>query len=184
MTIVRIEKLRVFLLKSSWASLAEVELFQLSWTSVVVELFQLQLNFNFNWGPGKFNRGPGRFNRGPGQVQSRSREVQPGSRKSSTGAQRGSTGVHGKFNRGFSPLTSLVKIGVRVTWLVWPPVWQTNCQSAHQAVKPALGAVQPMSEPVFALWPVVCQFVSLPQAVEPVLGAVQPVLHNQNQPNG
>jgi hypothetical protein len=80
LTVVRIEKLRVFLLKSSWtsstvvefffswvklqlswASSATVEPFQLSWTSdelnffncswafsAVIELSQLQLNFNFN----------------------------------------------------------------------------------------------------------------------------------------
>jgi hypothetical protein len=64
LTVVRIEKLRVFLLKSSWASSTAVELFQQSWTSVelnffiyswassaAVELSQLQLNFNLNYEP-------------------------------------------------------------------------------------------------------------------------------------
>jgi hypothetical protein len=100
-----------------------------------VELSQLQLNFNFNWGPG--------------QVQPESREVQPGSRECSAG---------------FFSWTSLVKTGwtgprggstdVRVTWLVWPPDWQTDCQSDPQAVEPALGAVQPVLGPVFVVWPV------------------------------
>jgi hypothetical protein len=69
LTVVRFEKLRVFLLKSSWtssaavelfswtklqlswASSAAVELFQLSWTSwTAVEPFQLQLSFlNSSW---------------------------------------------------------------------------------------------------------------------------------------
>jgi hypothetical protein len=93
----------------SWA-------FQLSWTSA-------ELSFlNSSWTSsstgvqasstgvqGKFNRGPERFNRGP-------RKVQPG----------------------FFPRTSLVKTGwtgprggstgVRVTWPVWPPDWQTDYQ--------------------------------------------------------
>jgi hypothetical protein len=52
MTVVRIEKLRVILLKSSWAFSIIVELsvqLQLNFTSTMssaaVELFQLQLNF-------------------------------------------------------------------------------------------------------------------------------------------
>jgi hypothetical protein len=126
MTIVRIEKLRVFLLKSSWAFLTAVELhfnyiFSCSWAfSTTVELH--------------FNRGPERFNRGLGKVQP-----------------------------GFFPRTSLVKTswtdprggstGVRVTWLVWPPVWQIDCQSDHQAVELALGEVQPVLGPVFVVWP-------------------------------
>jgi hypothetical protein len=99
-TIVRIEKLRVFLLISSWASSATVELFQLRWTSAelsffscswafqlswassaAVELFQLQLNFNFNC---VFNCS----------------WTSTGVQASSTRLQRGSTGVQGKFNRG------------------------------------------------------------------------------------
>jgi hypothetical protein len=64
MIVIRIEKRRVFLLKSSWAFLAElnffgwVEPFQLSWTSLAeLSFFQLswtssaELNFNFNYEP-------------------------------------------------------------------------------------------------------------------------------------
>jgi hypothetical protein len=75
LTVVRFEKPRVFLLKSSWTSSTVVELFswtklQLSWASsavaelyswaelqlswpfsTTVELSQLQLNFNFNCAP-------------------------------------------------------------------------------------------------------------------------------------
>jgi hypothetical protein len=104
-------------LQMSWASSAAAKLF--SWAELFswVELSQLQLNFNFNWGRGTFNWGRG-------QVQPGSREVQPGSRES--------------LARVFSR-TSLVKTGwtgprggstgVRVTWPVWPPDWQTDCQS-------------------------------------------------------
>jgi hypothetical protein len=62
LTVVRIEKLRVFLLKSSWAFSAElsffgwVELFQLSWTSAELSFlsyslaFSAELNFfNCSW---------------------------------------------------------------------------------------------------------------------------------------
>jgi hypothetical protein len=151
---VRFEKPRVFLLKSSWTSSTIAEL-NFSW----VELLQLQLSWtsveltflNSSWTStstgvqagstgvqGKFNLGPERFNRGPRKVQ-----------------------------LGFFPQTSLVKTGwtdprggstgVRVTWPVWPPDWQTDCQSDPQAVEPALGAVQLVSGPIFAFWPVVCQ---------------------------
>jgi hypothetical protein len=133
-------------LNFSWAELLQLQLsfsaeLNFSW----VELSQLQLNFNFNWGPG-------RFNRGPGQVQPGSREVQPVCRESSAG---------------FFSRTSLVKTGwtgprggstgVRVNWPVWPPDWQTDSQSDTHAVEPALGAVQPVSGPVFAVGPAVCQ---------------------------
>jgi hypothetical protein len=137
MTIVRIEKLRVFLLKSSWVFSTVVELhfnciFSCSWAfSTAVELY-----LNCSWTA----------------LQPGSREVQPGSKESSI--------------RVF-PRTSLVNTGwtgprggstgVRVTWPVWPPDWQTDCQSDHQAVEPALGVVQPVLGPIFAVWPAVCQ---------------------------
>jgi hypothetical protein len=74
-------------LQLSWTS-AELSFFSCSW----VELSQLQLNFNFNWGPG-------RFNRGPGQVQPRSREVQLVSRESSDGVFSSDLTGQNRLNR-------------------------------------------------------------------------------------
>jgi hypothetical protein len=130
MTIVRIEKLRVFLLKSSWAFSTAVELhfnciFSCSWVfSTTVEL-----HLNYSWT----------------SLQLGSREVQPGVFPWTSLVNTGWTGPRGGST------------GVRVTWPVWPPDWQTDCQSDHQAVEPALGAVQPVSGPIFAVWPAVCQ---------------------------
>jgi hypothetical protein len=92
MTIIRTQKLRVFLLKSSWAFSTEVELhfncvFSCSWAS------STSVELHFNWGLGQVQPGSR-------QVQPGSRKVQPGSRTSSTGVQAGSTRVQGKFNRG------------------------------------------------------------------------------------
>jgi hypothetical protein len=167
-------------------------------SSAAVELFQLQLNFNFNWGPGKFNR---------------SRQVQLGSRASSTGVQRGSTGVQEKFNRGpewFNQGPGKVQPGF------FPgPHWSKSVELALGAVQPVLGSpdwsdlltgrltvsltTRRLNRPYGRFNR--CQdlflksdlqsasltgtlTVSMHQAVEPVLGAVQPVLHSQNQPNG
>jgi hypothetical protein len=135
-----------------------------------VELLQLQLSFSaeLNFSSVELLQLSWAFSTPAElQVQLGSRQVQPGSRASWTGVQRVSTGVQGKFSRGFFPQTSLVKTGwtgprggstsVRVTWPVWPPDWQTNCQSDPQVVEPALGVVQPVSRLVFAVWPTVCQ---------------------------
>jgi hypothetical protein len=131
MTIVRIEKLRVFLLKSSWTYSAELSFFSCSWAfSTIVELqlqlcLQLQLSFfNCSW-----------TSTGSRKVQPGSREVQPGSRASSTEVQRGSIGVQGKSNRGPERFN-------RGQGKVQPrfnpgPHWS-------KPVEPALGAVQPV----------------------------------------
>jgi hypothetical protein len=127
MTIVRIEKLRVFLLKSSWAFSAElninwVELLQMqlsffSWA----EFLQLQLSFfNYSW-TSTWTVSSAAVEPFQLQLNFNFNWVQA----SSTGVKAGSTGVQGKFNRGperfnrgprkvqpgFFPRASLVKTG-------------------------------------------------------------------------
>jgi hypothetical protein len=162
MTIVRIEKLRVFLLKSSWAFSTAVELhfnciFSRSWAfSTTVELHlncswtspQLQLNFTST-------------------VSSATVEL---------------------FQLQLNFTSTVVELHLNCSWTSLQPVSGSPDRSDLLAGRLTVSLTT--SQDLFLQFDLQSASltsrltVSLPQAVEPALGAVKPVLHSQNQPNG